>query len=76
MIETNVAPMPTVAPPEYMTLGECPETPIPKMPRGTLDEGLSYMSLGQGSETPIPLTPEPLESRRMSPGASEPASEG
>lgn len=76
MIETNVAPIPTVAPPDYMTRGECPATPIPKMPRGTLDEGLSCMGFGQGSETPIPLTPELLESRQMNPGASEPSSEG
>ncbi|KAL9008187.1 MAG: hypothetical protein Q9180_009529, partial [Flavoplaca navasiana] len=76
MIETHVAPVLTVAPPEYMTRGECPDTPIPKMPSGTLDEGLSYMSSGQGSDTPIPLTPEPLKPRRMNPAASEPSSEG
>ncbi|KAL8854931.1 MAG: hypothetical protein Q9198_010904, partial [Flavoplaca austrocitrina] len=75
MIETHVAPILTVAPPEYMTRGECPDTPIPKMPSGTLDEGLSYMSSGQGSDTPFPLTPEPSKSRWMDPAASEPSSE-
>ena len=76
MVELQISPPPMAAPPKQMTRGECPDTPIPKVPGDASDEGLSYMSSGLGSDTPIPLTPEPSKPRRMNAAAPEPTSKG